>query len=193
MLIPFPLSILFGECFSCCFPYFPYTEYQNTAVNAKAAEGISAVNPYRIEEHYEADNAVAVVFVTGATNSTWYNYFESSVKMFPMTVENESIVIDSKRVQEYLDYYILSNRDEGHLTKAEKDALSAVGSPSTYQKNYINNVIVSADEELAGDECITESMYYYRKTAISNGTMKFCGKLSKDNYLKLLEILINQE
>lgn len=173
--------------------YFPYTEYQNTAVNAKAAEGISTANPYRIEEHYETDNTVAVVFVTGATNSTWYNYFESSVKMFPMTSVDDSIVIDANRIQQYLDYYILSNRDEGYLTSAEKEQLSAVGSPSTYQKNYINNVIVAAYEEIAGDESITESMYNYRKNAISNGTIKFCGKLSKDNYLKLLEILNKQD
>ena len=173
--------------------YFPYTEYQNTAVNAKPAEGISTANPYRIEEHYATENSVSVVFVTGATNSTWYNYFTDSVKMFPMTTVDNKLVIDSTRVQDYLNYYILSERSESYLTVEESTILKNIGALSTYQKNYINNVLVAAHEVLAGDERISDSMYNYRKTAINNGTIKFSGALSKDTYLKLLDVIYKKD
>ena len=173
--------------------YFPYTEYANTAVNAKAAEGLSTSNPYRIEEHYVTENSIGVVFVTGATNATWYNYHETSVTMFPVTAANDKIVIDSNRIQEYLNYYILSNREEGYLTEDESKTLNSISALSTYQRNYLTNVLVNAFEVVAGDERISDTMYTYRKNAITEGVVKFKGNLSQENYLKLLEIIFKED
>lgn len=172
---------------------FPYTEYTNTAVNAKAALGISAQNPYRIEEYYNTETTVSIIFMTAATNSTWYNYHETSVTMFPLTTVGEEYVIDLTKLQSFSDYYVLSNRDELLLTNAESSQLKGIEKPTTFQNNYISNVIAECHKHFNGDKRISDLMYNYRKTSINDGVIKFSDLNNKNLYLKMLDIIFKQD
>lgn len=173
--------------------YFPYTEYANTAVNAKTAENLSASNPYRIDEYYKDDTSISIVFLTSATNSTWYNYHETIVSMFPTKTIDGEQVVDVERLETYLDYYILSNRKETELTTDEATKLSNIDRPATFQSNYINNVISECFKDVSSDESIGDLMYTFRKTAIDEGQIKFTEPTNKANYLKMLEIIFKED
>lgn len=172
---------------------FPFTDYPNTAVNAKAAVGISTQNPYRIEEYYSTENSVSIVFMTAATNSTWYTFHDTSVTMFPITNKDGKIVVDTAKLQDYVNYYVLSNRDELLLSQAESSKLNGIEKPSTYQNNYISNVVADVVNYFTDDDYISDLMYSYRKTSIDNGSIKFISNENKTIYLKMLEIIFKED
>ncbi len=172
---------------------FPFTDYPNTAVNAKMAEGISTQKPYRIEDYYTTESSLSIVFMTAATNSTWYTFHDTSVTMFPLTNKDGNIVVDDAKLQDFVDYYILSNRDELLLTQAEANKLNGIEKPSTYQNNYISNVVADAVGYFTSDDHVSDLMYNYRKSSIEDGLIKFISNDNKTLYLKMLEIIFKQD
>lgn len=172
---------------------FAYTDLTNTAVNAKSAENLSTSNTYRIEEVYEDETSVSIVFLTGATNSTWYNYHEIIVSMVPTKTVSDLQVLDLDRLQGFVDYYVLSNRSEENLTNEESSKLNGLDAPSAFQKNYISNVLKECFEYFTSDARMADFMYDYRKSGIAEGIIKFRDPQNEANYLKMLEIIFKEE
>jgi hypothetical protein len=113
--------------------------------------------------------------------------------MFPLTTVGEEYVIDLTKLQSFSDYYVLSNRDELLLTNDESSKLKGIEKPTTFQNNYISNVIAECHKHFTADKRISDLMYNYRKTSINDGVIKFSDLNNKNLYLKMLDIIFKQD
>ena len=169
--------------------YFELADDSNTSVNAKNAIGISPEAPYKVTSNYTYNNTTGIVYMTQATNSTWYTYCKEYQNLFPVLSDGS---INVEYLETMIRYYLLKLEDSASLTEEETKFLNSVTKLSTFQTNYLTNIYKKVHDYIFGDDTTEQLLLNIRQKLITDQKVKFVNEDDLNNFLKLME-LVNAE
>lgn len=172
------------------YAHFELATDTNTAVNAKNAVGISPEAPYKVTTEYTYNNTTGIVYLTQATNSTWYTYTENHKNLFPV-LEDGSINVPY--LETLIKYYLLKLEDVNSLTEEEQKFLSNTTKPSTFQTNYLTNLYQKVHDYIYGDDVTEELLIGIRADLIANNKVTFSDASALEHFKTLMDLINSEE
>lgn len=169
---------------------FAYADDTNSAVNAKNAIGISPEAPYRVDAEYTFNHTTGIVYITQATNSTWYTYTAEYQELFPVLGDGK---INVEYFEKLIRYYLLKLEDAATLTEEEANFLSSMKKPSTFQTNYLTNLYQKVHDYIYGDDVTEELLLAIREKLITEKEVKFVKQQDLDNFTQLMKLIKTEE